>query len=302
MRRFSIISPLAPNGVGFLLNILLELNIMVFRGTKPNQGPTDQGPPTMWRRVGRKYYIKDEFQYENIKMHISSIRNNFGYVFEPDVEVHWDHPISLNDYQERSLIVFVRDPRDALFSLYRREKTAERISGDLDFKGFLNSRSARFLGIYNDIANRHESGESLIFRNYWYSNQSRFLGNGGYGTIVDEHLGYYETMLSGLANLGKERFMLVRYEDMKRLPLVHLINILGYLSVHRDISEMVHAINSSSVSKAAKIEMESRLTKNGNVINAKGMPYEWKSNLEFQSEYEAIKKSLDDLIRLLGYE
>ncbi len=110
MAKWAIVSPRAPNGVTFLLNIFLELDILIYRILHPGDGPYSR----TWDKQGWKFVVQ-EGEFNALKTQLPSLREKTVYSFEKGVEVLWDHAQDLVHYADFNLLVLTRDPRDSLF-------------------------------------------------------------------------------------------------------------------------------------------------------------------------------------------
>lgn len=100
-----------PNGISFLLNCLIELRIRVevFRDL------------SLWHK-NENEYIFNPTQHPKLARWLPSIHARDSFHFIPDKVVYFSHDFLFEDKRlPSSTILFVRDPRDSLFSAYRRE-------------------------------------------------------------------------------------------------------------------------------------------------------------------------------------
>ena len=118
-KRIILASPREPSGASWLINCFLLLNIKTFRIEDKR----------MWRKQGAKYYLQpQEFK---LKKWLPALSENSSFSFLDDIEVQWTHDWPRGEHLERKVIFFVRDPRDALFSRYKRENS------DLNYEEFI---------------------------------------------------------------------------------------------------------------------------------------------------------------------
>jgi hypothetical protein len=107
--RIEIVSSYLPCGMSWILNCFLELEICTYKGDSFDH---------IWNKTNHKYTLKEEFQY--LIKHFPIVSKKKEYLFNDSLEVRWSHdwPSILHD--KSKVIFFVRDPRDALFSFWKR--------------------------------------------------------------------------------------------------------------------------------------------------------------------------------------
>lgn len=120
-RKIYLISPREPSGATWLINCLLELGIKTYRNSNPS----------MWIKSGRHYQLSP---HEDIlKKWLPALWDHPVVSFRYDIEVEWSHvwpaPV-VNDFQ---VIFFTRDPRDSLFSRYKRESPEQTFEEFIHF-------------------------------------------------------------------------------------------------------------------------------------------------------------------------
>lgn len=105
MNKIYFASPIVPSGVSWLVNCFLELGI-------------NHGGHEWWDYRNGKYYLKKE--KESYKKWLPALNRYESFDFRDDLEVNYIHDWPLKKYETYPIIFFVRDPRDALFSAYKR--------------------------------------------------------------------------------------------------------------------------------------------------------------------------------------
>jgi hypothetical protein len=279
-----IVSPLTANGVTYLLNIFLELNILIYR-TSPEEGPLGR----TWSRRGRQYKMRDQ-EYNDLINWLPSLANKW-YTFDSQPRVCWDHPASVGVFPGYRQLVFCRDPRDALFSWWRR---TARDSG-VSFSEWLDMPNKNFVRLWPSLRSILAAGDTMFF-DYWEENFSRIKERGS-GNQIDEMMASYEIYLRDWVRCGPTS--VVRFEDVKSAPMPNLINILNSMNAERDASEITKAIaNSSTIAAAARNE----LTSGKKTVIFRGLPFEWRGNDAERRAYDHIQSKMKSLITVLGYE
>lgn len=102
-------SPREPCGATWLINCFLELGILTYRKSIDN----------MWRREGGFAVLRSR-EYI-LKKWLPSLHHRATFTFRSDIEVEWVHEWPMRRLAEHKVIYFYRDPRDALYSRYKRE-------------------------------------------------------------------------------------------------------------------------------------------------------------------------------------
>ena len=111
--NIEIVSSACPCGVTYLLNILLELDIKIFAGPEH----------LFWRKDSESFSVNPLLR-KKFGLWVPSLHKAQFRFSDCEPAVEWSHtwPYSLTPGTKR--IVFIRDPRDALFSEWRRRKSS----------------------------------------------------------------------------------------------------------------------------------------------------------------------------------
>lgn len=113
-RKVYLVSPREPSGATWLINCLLELGVMTYR----------YSPAGMWRREGGRWLLNPHERV--LRKWLPALSDHASFAFRDDLEVQWMHEWFTDEFAGNEVLYFVRDPRDALYSRYRRE--APRLS------------------------------------------------------------------------------------------------------------------------------------------------------------------------------
>jgi len=108
-RRVYLPSPREPSGATWLINCLLELGIRTFR----------YSPGGMWRREKGRWLLNPHELL--LRKWLPALSDHESFDFRGDIEVQWMHEWRSDKYADSQIIYFVRDPRDAIYSRYKRE-------------------------------------------------------------------------------------------------------------------------------------------------------------------------------------
>lgn len=108
--KIYLISPREPCGATWLINCLLVLGIKTYRRTVGDD---------MWLPRGGEWTLNP--LEEQLKKWLPALSEAPQLRFRDDLEVEWAHIWPTGSTANARIIYFIRDPRDALFSRYRRE-------------------------------------------------------------------------------------------------------------------------------------------------------------------------------------
>lgn len=109
MAKIIIASPLLPCGTTWLLNCLLELNLKVYRS---------QSSHNLWNPGPRGLQLHPA--EHDLRRHLPALTRREHFRFDSNTEFEWTHEFPLKRFQGCKVIFFIRDPRDAFYSWYRR--------------------------------------------------------------------------------------------------------------------------------------------------------------------------------------
>lgn len=118
-KQILLVSPREPSGATWLINCFLELGIRTFRRSRPD----------MWQYKDGGWTVTSHQQVLKKWLPVLSRKDSFA--FRDDLEVRWTHEWPSDTTRQQEIVFFVRDPRDALYSRFRREET------DLTFGEYL---------------------------------------------------------------------------------------------------------------------------------------------------------------------
>jgi len=121
MRKIILASPREPSGATWLINCFIELGIMTYRVS----------PPSMWKKNGENYVLTGREQL--LKKWLPALTDHDTFNFRDDVEVQWLHEWPSSKFSDCEVIFFVRDPRDAMYSRYKRENPAQSLRDFIEF-------------------------------------------------------------------------------------------------------------------------------------------------------------------------
>jgi len=126
-RKFLLVSPREPSGATWLINCLLELGVKTYR----------QSARPMWRPTTLGFEL--ESHEAILRKWLPALTDHAVFQFSNGIEVEWTHSWPRGAVENIPVIYFVRDPRDALFSRYKRE------APEVGFEAFLRFPDAQTL-------------------------------------------------------------------------------------------------------------------------------------------------------------
>lgn len=131
-RKIYLASPIEPSGASWLINCLLELGIRVDhkaaveRMWRTDAGPVDPG--RLWQRDGAHWRPHPRGKIMGKWLPALTTRDRF--TFRDDIHVEYIQEFPNQHHVGQCAALFLRDPRDAIYSHYRRRQST------LDFAGF----------------------------------------------------------------------------------------------------------------------------------------------------------------------
>ena len=114
-KHFLIVSSIFPSGVAWILNFLLELDILVYRG---------EDISAVWREKENKSYV---IKQGGLRQWIPALEESRVFRFRDNLAVKWSHKFPNGGNLDKKIILLTRDGRDAVYSQYKREQ----INGNL---------------------------------------------------------------------------------------------------------------------------------------------------------------------------
>ncbi len=230
-REIQIVSAPFSCGVAWLINVLLELGIrttnqafMADHWTN-HESHVEMGPKS----------------YNHLRWHLPVLQERKEFFFHPDLEVLWEHRLDFARHPERPTILYVRDPRDAIYSLYCRNYAKE-----LTFIDYLRRP---------DVWPDHFPGMfSLPPAETW---------------------AYFN--LFWLAMREAMNIHIVRFEDMRADPVRVTGEILRFIGVKAEEKDVCRALERSTFEKArSAMENTARQTGESFQTARRGKIGEWR--------------------------
>lgn len=239
MRNLQIVSVPVPSGASWLGNVLLELNLRL---------TTDRAS---WIETPQGSRLASDAQRDKLIWHLPALQRRSHFHFDAEIEFFWEHRLDFCQYPGRKTLLYLRDPRDAAYSYYRRlafelpEAFADTEAGFLAWLRQPESWVQYFPGLFDlPIAETQ-----AYFNLFW--------------------LCYYRP----------EQLLTVRHEDTKRDPLGQLERILAFCGIERSRAEMEQAIAQSDI-KTALAQNRQLMAETGknHLTHRSGAVEEWRQS------------------------
>ncbi len=239
-------------------NCLLELGVSLWQ-------PWDRPTNKLWQRVApfRYHFLDRSDRVSTWRQSLPALEAGRVFDFTPDLVPKISHRRQRALPAHNKLIFFVRDPRDALYSEWRRQC--------VNIKGY-DQTFERFL--------------AAPFHNQAYSN-----------------LQTLKNFLAGWqAALPDTPHIILRYEDYRQTPYETLSRALSYFSLDCSESQIRSALQASDfrVGKAIEAQREEAGVLRSRLYRA-GIPMEYKQTYT-PAMLKLFSPDFDSLLEWLGYE
>ncbi|MCP4047244.1 MAG: sulfotransferase domain-containing protein [Gammaproteobacteria bacterium] len=251
---FDVVSPELPCGAAWLANCFLELNIPVWR-------PWDYEIDNEWKRLAPFHYQYADNQ-QPWKQTLPALQYLREFQFNPAYAACFHHQWPISYRRKRRLIFFVRDPRDALFSYWRRT-THNEPDFCLSFESFVHSRYFHHPFSFREYL--------LIFLQLWKN------------------------------HLSGHNHLIIRFEDYRNNARQTLNRVLGFLNMQVEEDKISYALECSDFSTLKGIEdqMEKNAQLKHKFSHA-GIAFEYQKSYT-PAMHACLGTDFDDVCKWLGY-
>jgi len=156
MRKIILASPREPSGATWLINCFLELGIKTYRNSAD----------FVWQQNSNGQYFLTERE-QLLRKWLPALTDQDLFDFRDDIEVQWLHEWPQKKHADYQVIYFVRDPRDSLFSRYKRENPELSLREFIDFPdtGSLFDKVDNW-ALFNRFWLSHPSLKTFRFEDY----------------------------------------------------------------------------------------------------------------------------------------
>ncbi len=207
IHNFDIVSPELPSGSAWLVNCLLELNVPIWN-------PWEVHIDNEWQRVSKHIYRYNDPK-QSWQQTLPALNYQRIFNFDRNVIGRVTHRWASTIPRSGKLILFVRDPRDLLYSQWRRNKY-NLSDFKLSFLEFIQSASHNYPINYLEYV--------LLYLLMWQNEINHLNG------------------------------LIVRFEDYKNNPKQTLTKVLAYLNINRTDQQIIQSIARSDFKVLKKIE------------------------------------------------
>ena len=251
---FDVVSPELPCGAAWLANCLLEMKIPVWR-------PWDIEIDNEWKRLAPYLYQYSDRE-QLWKQTLPALRYLREFHFNPGHAACIRHQWPFSYQNMRRLIFFVRDPRDALFSYWRRARHNEK-GFNLSFENFVHSRFFHHPFSFREYL--------LLFLQQWKN------------------------------HLSGHNYLIVRFEDYRTNARQTLTKILDFLNIPVEDDLVNRALVCSDFSAIKRVEDQmEKNAQLKRKFNYAGTPFEYQKSYTPEM-HECLGTDFDDVCKWLGY-
>lgn len=253
--KFQIVSPPFACGVAWLVNALIALDIKTTHA---------EFCDAHWEK-GKDGWSISAQAAQHLKWHLPILHTKEKFVFPEEIEIRWEHRLDFAN-SPRPTILLVRDPRDAIYSLYRRNYAS--VLGFLPYLNRPDEWPHHFPGLF----------QLPPFETYAYFSK------------------YWLAMASHMP------VKLIRFEDIKQHPEQALDKVLEFIGISRPTEAIQQAIESSGFESARKaMAAMERATGTEFKTVRKAQPGEWRSTYSCDALANISHVGMN-AIHSLGYE
>jgi hypothetical protein len=261
MREFNLVSAPFASGIAWPVNILLALGI---RATHVSPRYSDGSWVVTPGSPGVESLAPEA--WELLRWHLPVVlerRNRFR--LAPGIEVYWEHRLDFARRAERPTLVFVRDPRDAIYSLYRRHHEKS-----LSFLAYLR-RPDVFPDHFPEM----------------------------FGLPPAETWAAWHAMWLGLRDVMQIKFF--RFEEWRAAPIEGVREMLAFLGTDRTEAEIREALECSTVEHAkAAMEQCAQATGQCRGTVRRGQVEEWRQTYTDEA-LRAFQGPANGIMQEIGY-
>ena len=257
-KTINVVSPPFACGVAWLVNCLMELDLRTSNTSFGVDQWTLDNEKSLWRL--------SQQARDHLSWHLPALHKKDTFEFQEAINIRWEHRLDFASYGGRKTILFIRDPRDAVYSLYKRHH-----EDNIEFIKYLDRPDEwpdHFPGIFH--------------------------------LPPLETYAYYCWFWLKMADVMPLK--VIRFEDAKSKPIEVISDVLKFIEVERSVPRISDAVDGSSFQNArqAMKKMES-ITGKRFATTRQGRVGEW---IDSYHGVKNINQSalIKDMLSELGYE
>jgi hypothetical protein len=222
-----------------------------------------------WEPVANGRVRLGDAAREHMANHLPVLLEREEHAFKPGIEIFWEHRLRFEIDPSCPVVVVIRDPRDALFSLHRRWKANDWFPGDfVEFLDYPTDWPQHFPGLFH----------------------------------LDSVQTYVLFHLRWMHAATRRPVHFVRFEDLKSRPEETLRSVLSFLRLHgNDDNRIARAIANSSTDHARRVVATRSPTADMQAIH-RGQAFEWKRGYDADALSRFEAPIVRALLREFGYE
>lgn len=256
-RTINFVSPPFACGVAWLINCMMELDLRTSNTSFGVDQWTFDNKKSLWRL--------SQQARNHLSWHLPALHKKDTFEFREAINIRWEHRLDFASFGTRKTILFIRDPRDAVYSLYKRN-----YEGNIDFVEYLDRPDEwpdHFPGIFQ--------------------------------LPPLETYAYYCWFWLKMADVIPLK--VIKFEDAKSNPIGVIKDALSFIDVKRSAQSINEAVDGSSFQNARKaMERMEALTGKKFGTARQGRVGEWTTS--YRGIKKVNQSSLlNDLLVELGY-
>ncbi|HAM72079.1 MAG TPA: hypothetical protein DCM86_10595 [Verrucomicrobiales bacterium] len=261
MREFNLISAPFSCGISWLVSVLMELGVRTTHA-EPRRYPHGFWIPAEGKGRGERIVPEG---VAHLRYYIPLLHRQEEFLLEPGLEVLWEHRLDFARHAGRPTILFVRDPRDAIRSIYERNY--------LHFG-------------WHEYLRRPDLWEDHF--------------PGMFGLPPGETWAAWHAMWLGLQSQAP--FLVLRFEESRQHPVQVVDRVLEFLGVRRSPEAVRQAVGESTVERArTAMERSEESTGEAFRVVGRGKVGGWSDHFD-EEALQLFGGPAADWMRRLGYE
>ncbi len=265
--EFILAAHIIPSGTSWIMNILTNLGILVdIKESNRNN--------FVWEFIDKNTACFSEYFSKSVGPIMFPMLMNHKVQFKEDFIVTMTHLPIFSQSLTKKVILSTRDPRDSIYSHYRRLFPLEKTSF------FKIKYPDEKISFEEYLLKKYHLSEMEFIKdsiNFWCMNDTHQKVM----PILDDPGRWAFWTSLWFLTIPHENLMIIRFEDTKKDPVKEVHRLLDFMAIKRTESEILDAIEKSDFKKSREIELktESSLW----FHHRKGMVGEWQEVYDKQT-------------------